>query len=351
MKMKSKSAWVAMAAIVLASCSQSELIEQANIDSNEIMASSAVSVASVNTRASYEGTISGTNKLKALVLASETSKDYSTMYCAGTMEFADQTNAVDFDKPLFVGTSVYPNSAKVYLTGLHPAGTINAPIWDLTTTSGSASLTLTGKEDVMLAKEKESIKGGQKAALAFEHQLTLMKFFLYGDADAVTAKTKVTGLKLTAVDGQAIPNEVTVDLAAQTVSLAGSASDMPCYGTASDVAAFGTPYAVTATIPAPGTDTELAYVIAPAVTATGQTSGKDTYEYTFVVSYTLGDPVTATQNIEVKVNLKATDKSTDFAASTIGKAFNISLKFAGGQIQASASVTDWALAGNIDMQI
>jgi len=342
--MKIKSIFMLMTAVIITSCSKSEIEESATVDSNEISVASTVIDVDASTRTPYEGTISSTNKLKALVLASQDAQSYATVYANGTMEFSAAT-VVDYDKPMNSGVSNYPAGLRVYLTGLHPSSG-----WSVT--GGEATLTMSGKEDVMLATRQESLRGsGSNQALAFTHQLTLMKLFFHGDADAVNSnETTVTSVELIKANGADLPNTATAKLsdATQTIDFSGSVAKFDCYASGNNTVAFSTPYVVTTTAPNMATDTEQAYVIAPPVQASNIDA---TYEYTFKIKYTNGSSPAVAKEMDVNVDLKDLGGSTSYNAPTAGNAFNIAFRFMGNQIQAAATVTAWTLAGNVNMDI
>jgi len=356
MNMKIKSLFMMMTvAILLASCSKSEMEEQEAISPDEITLASSVMTISPVSRAAYEGTDLSTKPLTALVLASNTTKNYTgaNLRCEGTMTFNGKN--VIYNKPVYRGDYSLPTQlmTNVFLSGLYPAAIGNTPCWNTTTEEGKAKMILTGKEDVMFATEQNTNRGSiadkNYAELAFKHQLTLMKLSLAGNTDAVTAKTTVTGIELIAVQGSHITDEVEVDLANQTVNFGGQAATLACYDKDSDNIAFGE-----GSYQVDGTSTEKAYIMAPPVTATALADNKTTYEYTFKVYYDVeeGNPVqVVNKDLEVKVDLMDMTGTTAYNENTAGKAFNIKLQFVGGQIQATASVTDWALAGNVNMDI
>jgi len=367
--MKIRNVFMLMAVAALASCSKSE-IDNPTTDvtvTDEIALSSKVVQINPVTRIAYDRTDLEENPLTALVLTADASGNYVDDFrCEGSMTF--NGGNVVYNKPVYRGTYALPSGSiatLVYLTGLYPATIRNSSedvaCWNTTTDPGTARMVLTGKEDVMFAGEqstsKENIAAGNYAELEFEHQLTLMKFFFYGNTDATNAETEVTGLQLIAVQGSAVSDTVKVNLSDQSVSFATADLEegqapvtLACYDRGSDNVAFSNTVYVIGSSP---TSNEQAYILAPPVTASATNSSDAlTYEYTFKVYYQVSEgDETVSKNLEVKIDLTGMDAQTAYTEATAGKAFNIRLQFVGGQIQATASVTDWEHVGNVDMEI
>jgi len=293
------------------------------------------------TRAPYEVTTPTTAApLTALVLTSQHATSFADadIYCNGTMTFTS-ANEVSYNKPVTAGSSTLPVplADNFYVTALHPATG-----WDLATADGDASITFTGKEDVMLAARQttsgDNIKAGTFPELEFKHQLTWLQLAFTGDETAST-RIKVTSIKLVEVMGTTINNKATIKLsqATQTVAVSGTATEMACYVAGSDDTYTSQNYAVTET-----STTPVAYVMAPPVTATAATTPA-TYEYTFEVAY-LDDTTPAT--MQVSLDLRDTGGSTRYAGDTTGKSFKITFNFIGDQISATATVTAWDPAGD-----
>lgn len=352
MKMK-KYVFVLMAAAVLASCSESE-VTPVGITTDEItLRSSVIDVNSSLSRAAYEGTDLTANPLEAMVLATLVNGNYSTLHCYGTMNFNGSTTGTSYNKPVLGGDYKYPNNTtNVYLVGLHPAtgwSTFSGTAEEPAIADGKLSYTLTGKEDVMLTPQASTKLNDvnaptpQYANLAFAHQLTLMKISLSGDAESAT-NIKVRRIELSKANKADLKTEATVALSATpaiTFEAPSSAVVLPCYvkGT-NDVYSFtaGNEYNITTAA------TEQAYVIAPPVMAS---NGSDTKEYTFKISYLDGD---VEKSKDVDVDLRV-DNNTLFDGSTVANAFNITLKFVGGQIVSNATVTDWNMGGTFEQEI
>ena len=84
-----KSLFSLLAVIVMASCTQSDVMEPVPNENVEIKLISSAIAAETMTRAPYEGTITADNTLAARVLVSETSGSYTTTYANDKMVFTD----------------------------------------------------------------------------------------------------------------------------------------------------------------------------------------------------------------------------------------------------------------------
>lgn len=337
--MKKMYVFLLLSALLWTSCSRTEVVNPVDPDNQEIKLQTRVRDMLSSTRGAYEGTDLSANPLTAMVLASLTTKNYTTLHCNGTMTF-NGTGAVSYNKPVTSGSYLFPGSTtRVYLTGLYP-GTG----WDVGTVPGTPSFTITGKDDVMLAAEQETmlamVGSGTYATLPFTHQLTLLRLSFYGDAQAL-GKVKVTDALLLKVNGAAIPvtAQAGISSATQAITFTGSDPSLPCYLTGTDNAYAGQAYDVT------DTPVEQAYVLAPPVS--NAAAGNN--EYTFRISYL--DQNDATKVLDVNVDLKVTTGGASFTGSTVGTAFNITFKFVGGQIEAQATVTDWTIGGTFEEEV
>lgn len=350
MKMLKKSAFLLLAAATVASCSQSEIMEKpGQVTGNEEITLRSVTRSA--TRAAYNGELSTDNPLTALVLGSETVGDYSTIWSNGTMTFTGSTDGIPYNKPLNNGNSQFPTGDKVYLVGLYPE-VFGTGGWDLA--SGSATITLTGKEDIMFAPEVEATKAGvaalQFATLAFEHELTKMDIrFRATEADMYN----VTSVRLVKAANAGIKPEASVNLATGALSFAGTAVDaLTCYSLAVDAEnkatysddAFAGNYDVT-------TDAEYkAYVLAPAVEATEANEN----EYAFEIVYSKGGAAaqTVVKDIDLKQVLASGATTAEaFVGSTRGYSFSILLSFNNGEINATATVKDWSEGGETIVEL
>lgn len=347
--MKKKNLYVLMAAaFVLASCAKSE--DPASVNNDEVEFSVKSSVIGVNvTRAAYEGTTPTTTApLTARVLTSATPLNYNTLHCDGTMTFTSNTN-VSYNKPVPTGsTYTFSGGTNYYLSALYPdAG------W--TITSGKASRTLTGKEDVMFAPQditnKTAVTGGTYPTMAFAHKLTYLRLLFSGDSDATTAVTKVTNIQLAQVNGTDIPTTVVVDLSTtgQPVTFTGTATSLFCYDGTTD-ATFAVENASGYTVPLT-TPVEKAYILAPPA----KVSAAASYEYTFKIDYTVGTSPVVNKSLSVNVDLtKALGGTTSLPAEGVsveGYAFDININFLGGQIVAIATIADWKDGGGLTVDL
>lgn len=85
-----KSLFSLLAVIVMAGCTQSDVMESVPNENVEIKLISSAIAAETMTRAPYEGTITADNTLAARVLVSETSGNYTTTYANDKMVFYGQ---------------------------------------------------------------------------------------------------------------------------------------------------------------------------------------------------------------------------------------------------------------------
>jgi hypothetical protein len=342
-----------VAAAVWSGCSKNEIERPVIDDANEIKVSSSLVDVSASTRATYDALIpSDAAPLTALVLATTTTNNYSSLHAAGEMTFVgnNTTNpgGTAYNKsPQVKGSHFFPaGTADFYLSGLYPAtgwSTIDDSNPDTPAiTDGKLTFTLSGKEDVLYAMQqttsKANIVGGNYAVLEFKHQLTLLKLSIYGDEDATTSnRTKIKSITLTKANGNNdVLTQVTADLNAGTVTplATGTSGTLPFYKitadkTTDDEYTFttGNEYVVTQT------SADQAYVLAPPVTAS---DAAGTYEYTLQIAYLDNSVVRpATVGIDLK------NESNPFTGFTAGRKFNITLEFKGGQIRANATVGDW----------
>ena len=349
-KMKMKSVFLCMvaAATVLAGCSKSEFEGPVAPAADEIVLRSSVIDVQSSTRTAYEGTSLSANPLEALVLATQSPFYYYMLYANGTMTFNGNATGTSYNKPMPGGTHTYPDNQSVHLTGLYPAtGWTGITGGTTTNATGTLTLALTGKEDVMFAPQVTTsyadVSGGTYATLAFEHQLTLLKLSISGDSKTV-GNIKIKSIELSKAQKADLPSQVTATLnGPQNVAFSAptTAASLPCYAKDTD-----NPYsfADAAAYPVTATAVEQAYVLAPPVTAS---VANDTKEYTFRVVYLDG---ATTKTSDVEVDLKV-NNTTLFAGDTKGNAFNITLKFVGGQIVANATVTPWVNGGTFEQEV
>lgn len=330
-----------LAVAAMASCSKSETESAAapetNSDLVEILVKS--TSRSIDTRAPFEGTISGDNQLTARVIASATSADYTTPYKDGQMTFADNgTTQVGFSDKAY-----YPvDGSTLYLCGLYPAGN-----WQNVTKT--AEYTFDGKTDIMAAAEVSSSKseaqGGTYPTLAFKHLLTKLVIKAKAeDQAAIDAWGKITEITLTQAGVSAPYNKATVTLADGTAATGTAFSNTP--GAFAFYTMTGETYnedAFTGQAVDLTTDgAKVAYSLVAPVTATG------TGDFKLKIKTQRG--MEAVQENEVTVGLQKTEGGA-FEGDTQGKSFEITLTFKATEIQAKATVAAWEEGGSANADI
>lgn len=304
----------------------------------------------VSSKAPFEGTIGNTNTLKALVLGSQTTGDYTTTYCKGTMTFSDQSSSVGYDADGFSGTKAYPaGGSDLFLAGLYPIdGQFTGQNWTVNGTT--AAYTFTGVEDVMSAPQVTTTKtqadAGTYQTLAFSHQLTLLEIQVVAeDAGAATAWGTLQEIKFTGTFG----NTATVTLASGESVISGSAAGWKIYDATTHNAITGA--SITIPTATDHTTTEkikesaekVGYTMVAPITATG------TGDFTASVT-TLPSGGTSTTKAGISIDLKNTTGTT-FTGDTKGKKFVVTLIFRAKDIQAVGSVTDWVDGGSADADV
>lgn len=329
-----------LAVAAMASCSKSETESAAapetNSDLVEILVKS--TSRSIDTRAPFEGTISGDNQLTARVIASATSANYSTPYKDGKMTFADNgTTQVGFSDKAY-----YPvDGSTLYLCGLYPADN-----WQNVTET--AVYTFDGKTDIMAAAEVSSSKseaqGGTYPTLAFKHLLTKLVIKAKAEDDAaIKAWGKITEITLKQA-GSSLPYNMA------TVTLAGGTAAKGAFSNTQEAFAFytmtGETYnedAFTGQAVDLTTDgAKVAYSLVAPVTATG------TGDFKLKIKTQRG--MEAVQENEVTVGLQKTEGGA-FEGDTQGKSFEITLTFKATEIQAKATVAAWEEGGSASADI
>lgn len=327
-----------LALLMLASCSKSELADRdVKSDMVEIKAASnALSIETRQTRAPFEGNISSSNQLEALVLVSKTASDYTTRYCEGVMAFSDTSTPASFATPQY-----YPvDDSEIYLCGLYPS--VAADWKNISTT---ADYTFDGKTDVMAAKQvtsKKSTAASAVPAFEFKHLLTkLIVEVKAADDAAVTAWGNIVGLAVIKGDDSKVNSSVKVTLAGGEAVVAAFAAPLEdglsCYLAGSDDVVSATNKIVLTT-----SAVEAAYSLVAPITA------KDNSKPHFVLKVVTNNGGTDLEK-EVPVTLKK-DGAT-LVDNTQGKAFKIILTFKATGIQATASVTPWGEGGSSDVEI
>lgn len=335
-------------AALLASCSsendelfnttpegQSDELTEIKLSATSLSVDADSSQKKMATRAAFEGNISGTNQLVALVPLSTNENDFSTPYegsSHGTITFTNGS-ATGFTTPQY-----YPakDDTPIYMVGLYPAE-------EWTEIATTAKHSIDGKTDIMHANQQQTTKnagkGGTYPTLTFNHLLTKLDIVIKGENEsAVSAWGKITSLKLKKArtsTGMAVPyNQLKVTLKDGAVSYEElTTGDIACWQT-SDDKEISTSNMVTVTTEQ---STAQAYVLAPAVTASA--TGDDAEYELEVTTEKITTPVT------VKVDLKTTAGTEDFTGDTKGKAFTVTLNFKATEIKVNATVTDWVPGG------
>lgn len=298
----------------------------------------------VETKAPFEGTISGSNTLTAYAIGAQTSNNYAMLYtdtdgakASGDITFIDNgTTQSGFS------TGVkWPDgtATTLYFRGFYPAG----EIW---TEKGTfATAVVDGKTDLMSTTEISGTKQSVTATpliFKFSHLLTKLHVKVQGNDKTAKDWGKITKIELSKAVNAVPANQLTYTYAGDVVEFTGSAV-IPFHVATdgatvsySDEAFVGMNYEI------PTTSTLAAYaLVAPVTGVAGSGAEKD--EYTLKITTTGG---TATNGKEVPINLQAVD-GKDFIGSTAGKKFDITIQFLSeGQITATATVKEWMDGGS-----
>lgn len=330
-----------LAVVVMAGCTQSDVIELIPNEDVEIKLTSSAIAAETMTRASYEGTIAADNSLDARVLVSTTSADYTSngLYANDKMTFTDNGGtAVGFATAKY-----YPvDNTALYICGLYPFEGWGNPAND------ECKFTFNGSQDVMVAPEKSSTKNDSKDGnypqLEFKHLLTQLVIKAVAENEAAIEKWgKLTDITLTKVGTNNPASAVTVSLST---------------GKADESSAFATMLDSGMSFWVKGGDTETAFVSQAKVL----TAGGEEVAYSMVAplknatgtaDYTLAVKTehSGAAPVIVPVNLKAKPDQSSYTASTQGKKFIVTLTFKATEIKATATVKDWEEDGGSSEEI
>ncbi|MDH6313583.1 hypothetical protein M2137_002373 [Parabacteroides sp. PFB2-10] len=316
-----------------------------------IMAKSKALTLEVETKAPFEGAISGTNNLTARVLVSKTEDNYSALHTNGTMTFtANGETPVAFASIETGGNKSFPGDQTIYMVGLYPAA-IGTGGWS---TFGTATThPIDGKSDIMTAAQVSTSKSAATGTtpsyptLAFTHKLTKLNILVVAGGDDATAKAetsaawgKITDLSLTQAKGSsglaAVNTIATVTFSTNAVTF-GTTGTIPFYK--AGATAYHAKDTVVAnlgekSIEIPTAAARVAYSLVTPVTLSG-TDAQNAYVLNIKTT-------TATTAIPVTVQL--TPKNAE-VTNTAGYAFNVTLTFKGTEIKATATVTDWVAGG------
>ena len=284
------------------------------------------------TKTPFEGTISGTNKLVAKVMASKVSGNYTTanLLTNGVIEFlTNETKAYGFNTPVY-----YPDNNPVYLIGMYPTDEFGS--W--TVDAMTATRKIDGKSDIMFATEQQTTKATNgEAVLTFNHLLTKLDISIKADGEEDQEAWK--GQSITKIEllkaGDATPSsQVAVTIADGTTNFTtGTDAVTPCYtyvnGEYKD-AAYTTGTAVPTT-----TEQQIAYVICEPIDPDG------TADYT--LQLTIGG-----QTYDVEVGCA---NHASLTSGTAGYEIDVLITFHGTAITAMAKVTPWADGGAASGQV
>lgn len=341
---------ICAALTALASCTQSEL--ENKVDPKQPVEiklnSTAVSIDPAS-RSPFEGSIGAPNSLTAMVIATPSvSKNYASAYVSGNMTFTDQTTKVSFNSG-YTGNNYYPSDdSELTLAGLYPATG-----WTMNTSN--AFYTITGCEDLMLAKEVTSKKSldlaGTTPRLEFKHLLTKLDItFKAEDATAATAWGKVNKVEIVNVEGTSRPaTDITAVFATGNATLGNLVTPFACF-TMSESAGTKTYTNTRYDAQAYDLTTTGAYQAYSMIAPLNLASGRGTADITFRI-YAQGAPQQGgVKYIDVPVSLRNT-ANAQFTGSTAGKYFTISMLFKAKSIQAIATVTDWQNGGSANPEI
>lgn len=337
-----------IASVALAGCSKNDMPEvPGNTDAHIRFGAEALTV---DTKAPFEGVISGSNELKAWIIGSKTTNDYSDIYkdtnnaeAKGDVTFTDNGTT---ESGFSTGVK-WPavTTTTVYFRGFYPGSTT----W--TTEAIKATADVDGKTDLMLApqisgSQQTVVTDGNPLLFKFSHLLTKLHVKVVGNASTADEWGDIVKISLSKAVNVAPANKVEYTYAGESTAFSGTV-ETPFYlaimaadksVSYTDNAFAGQSYA----IPADGTVTLAGYsLVAPVTAVAGSGDVKD--EFTLNITTTKG---AATGGKDIAINLKGTD-GNDFTGSTAGKKFDITIQFrTAGQITATATVTDWVDGGS-----
>lgn len=355
-----------LAVAAMASCTQNDMDSRGFDEQTEIkLTSSALSIDAAVTRAPFIGaTIDATHKLKAKVVKSNISGNYSsdsgTSAYEGVMEFVDNA-ATSFETPQFY--PVDPGTS-VYLAGLYPE---NAA-WTLDGTTKSVyNITVKGNEDLMFAKEVQTSKADALASpatykeLAFAHILTKLDVKLIAeDTHAKESWGKVKSITLIEAAGNQVNTDMTVNV---TAGAAGIST------TTAMVNSFPFYLVDNATSPVTYKDTKFnetdnsgLFELPVASTVDQANAEAKLCAYSLVAPFNMSGS-TKTLKLKVVTENSAADGHDVTATVTLdvdndgsivkmqGKSLTITLVFKAAEIKATATVKDWADGGSANEEI
>lgn len=304
---------------------------------------------SVETRAAVSGT--SADGLKALVLTSKTSGNYASLYGKGHMTFGSA--AVAYAEEGFTGVSrrFPPDGSTLYICALLPFASADAAQWN--TEAATASLTFTGKDDVMaagedkIAKQEDTDNDVTKvAAFEFHHLLTKLDFKVKAeDKEASEAWGNVLAITIGKVQNvETFKNSATVTYTDGSAATASAFS-----GTAAG------PWKTYTTADAEFKDQSLALPYAPAEAVAASTTLLAPF-----IAANPSAPTVATADLVVDVTTKTatgTPVVTSVpvaieAGDTQGKAYTVVLNFKAKAISGTATIAEWGKGAdsNVDVE-
>lgn len=263
--------------------------------------------------------------------------------------------------PQLLGEAIYPKAQTVYFVGLHPLSSSDNS-WTATSGNKDAQFTFTGKEDVMFAPQihgQYNTAYHQSPQFHFYHLLTWLRIemvaYLGEDEENSTSLTedqkklkrehvsKAWG-KITALTLKNQKNIITISNLGNTtssnytsnVTFASESSDVPCslyYAGTDDVFPGTNGYEI------PVNQTEAAYVLCAPVVGIE----KDAYEVP-KPEYILHIE-TEHREMDIPLDLKG-DSGNLFTGSTMGRVFNILLRFKMGDVISVS--TEISVGGDAD---
>lgn len=314
--------------------------------------------------------------------------DASSKYPVAAVGF--QKYNTDTPPVLVADPQYYPsNDNPLYMVGLIPAVKDD---WTMDTDSKVATHAIDGKTDIMAAAvtkmndgtsdiKKTTATATVYPAFNFKHKLTLVNVKAYTPTQKEQAAWgKITKIDLIAVNGVAdgVNNECDVTLETAVASVKGATT-----GTTTSFYAYNDTDKYTDLLISTQDDldndsatpkTHFGPVeIATAATAEATATAADAkyVAYSMIAPFTVKSTGTKIENMKLKIYTEENedgieaivaglydttdtdpDTGTIYTGSTEGKKFDVTLKFSGKQIVASATVTDWEQkhVGEVEVQ-
>ncbi|MCM1302377.1 MAG: fimbrillin family protein, partial [Alistipes senegalensis] len=382
-------------------CSKSD-VETRPVVAGDVEIVSGSKVSAI-TRAPFEGTLDdkANNKLTAYVYATKldvansnayVSYDAAQLAAEGYMTFVSAAMqdasskypvaAVGFQKyddstpaVLVADPQYYPsNDNPLYMVGLVPAVKVD---WTMDADSKVATHVIDGKTDIMAAAvtkmndgtaiQKTKASATVYPAFNFTHKLTLVNVKVYTPTQKEQAAWgKITKIELVTVNGVADGVHNKCDVTLETGVAAWSGADA---GNVTPFYAYNTTDKYTDKLISTDDDKTAdadanygAVEIATAATAEGTATDADAQyvAYSMIAPFTTKSTGSKITNMVLKVYTEKhedgieapiaglyessnvnPDTGSIYAGSTEGKKFDVTLKFIGKEIVASATVTDW----------